>query len=80
MAAVPALPVAIQGTPNTVFVIININIITPMESNYKLNVGHALIGYAVFLRLDQAVIIMKNVMRRDCQNTPYLNMIICHTE
>lgn len=64
MAAVSALPVAIQGTPNTVFVIININAITPMEINYKLNIGHALVANAVFLGIDRAVIIMKNTMNK----------------
>lgn len=64
MAAVSALPVAIQGTLNTVFVIININVITPMESNYKLNIGHALVADAVFLGIDRAVIIMKNTMNK----------------
>lgn len=64
MAAVSALPVTIQGTPNTVFVIINVNVITPMESNYKLNIGHALVADAVFLGIDLAVIIMKNTMNK----------------
>ena len=66
MAAVSALPVAIQGTPNTVFVIINfnVNVITEMESNYKLNIGHALVADAVFLGIDRAVIIMKNTMNK----------------
>ena len=64
MAAVSALPVTIQGTRNAVFVIININVITPMEINYKFDIGHALVADAVFLEIDRAVIIMKNTMNK----------------
>lgn len=40
----------------------NVNAIAQIEGIYELNIGHALIADAVFVGLEQAVIMMKNAM------------------
>ena len=46
----------------------NVNAIAQIEGIYELNIGHALIADAVFIGLEQAVIMMKEAMYIDLQS------------
>ncbi len=43
----------------------NVNAIAQIEGIYELNIRHALIADAVFVGLEQAVVMMKNTMHKD---------------
>lgn len=43
----------------------NVNAIAQIDGIYELNIGHALIADAIFVGLEQAVIMMKNAMHKE---------------
>ncbi|WP_372862149.1 pyridoxine 5'-phosphate synthase [Psychrobacter sp.] len=52
------------------------NAIAQIEGVYELNIGHALIADAVFVGLEQAVIMMKEVMYTDLQSYQKISLLI----
>ena len=54
----------------------NVNAIAQIEGVYELNIGHALIADAVFVGLEQAVIMMKEVMYTDLQSYQKISLLI----
>ena len=52
------------------------NAIAQIEGIYELNIGHALIADAVFVGLEQAVIMMKEVMYTDLQSYQKISLLI----
>ena len=52
------------------------NAIAQIEGVYELNIGHALIADAVFVGLEQAVIMMKEVMYTDLQSYQKISLVI----
>ena len=52
------------------------NAIAQIEGIYELNIGHALIADAVFVGLEQAVIMMKEAIYTDLQSYQKISLVI----
>ena len=52
------------------------NAIAQIEGVYELNIGHALIADAVFVGLEQAVIMMKEAIYTDLQSYQKISLVI----
>ena len=54
----------------------NVNAIAQIEGVYELNIGHTLIADAVFVGLEQAVIMMKEAIYTDLQSYQKISLVI----
>ena len=52
------------------------NAIAQIEGIYELNIGHAFIADAVFVGLEQAVIMMKEAIYTDLQSYQKISLVI----